>query len=543
MFFNQKSNLIAKYLRISRDDGDKAESDSIGGQRNLIDDFIKQHDGAVSCKEYADDVYSGTNFDRPAFQRMIEDAKRKKINCIIVKDLSRLGRNYIETGKYMNEVFPLLAIRLIAVTDHYDSAEDSDDSSQIIVPFKNLINDAYCRDISIKIRSQLDTKRKNGQFIGSFPTYGYRKDEKIKTTYAAGIVRSIFQMKKEGASQQHIADRLNGMGVLPPTEYKRSCEMNYNNGFRIGENPIWNAVTVTRILQNEVYTGTVVQGKFRKINYKVHKLQEIENEKWIRVPDMHEAIVPQELFDCVQDLMERDTRTAPENENVSLFSGMLRCGDCGQNMVRRATKKKGKRYFYYHCSTHKRGEGCTSHNISEIKLRESVLESINKQIDLLIEAEALMDEIGSQPQKRIGVKTLDDQLAALHKEEERYKDLKAKLYQDMQEHVVSREEYTQISQRFTRKINEARHSMEEVERKRKRLLSGERRKRPWIEDFKSYQNLKEFDREVIATLIRSITVNGNGFITIDFRYEAEMEELLEYAIDAMDESEGKAVAK
>ncbi|MCD7765076.1 MAG: recombinase family protein [Lachnospiraceae bacterium] len=544
----QKPNLTAKYLRISRDDGDKAESDSIGGQRNLIDDYIRQHKELKSCGEYVDDGFSGTNFDRPSFQRMIEDAKKKKINCIIVKDLSRLGRNYIETGKYMNQIFLLLGIRLIAITDHYDSMAESDDADQIIVPFKNLINDAYCRDISIKIRSQLDTKRKNGQFIGSFTTYGYRKDEKnrnhlVVDEYAAGIVRTIFQMKKEGVSQQHIADYLNGMGVLPPTEYKRSCGMNYNNGFRIGENPVWSAATVTRILRNEVYTGMVVQGKFRKINYKVHKLQEIGEDEWIRVPDMHEAVIPQETFDCVQELLERDTRTAPEEEAVNLFSGMLRCGDCGQNMVRRATKKNGKKYFYYHCSTYKRGDGCTSHIISEEKLKTAVLGAIRDQVELLVEAETILSAIGNLPEKRIGVKTLDNQLAQLHKEEERYLGLKAKLYQDMQEHVVSAEEYTQISQRFKKKIEDVRQSIAEVEAKRKRILSDARRTRPWIEEFKAFQNIESLDRSVLISLVRGITVYGKDSIKIEFRYEDEMMELLECATDEIPESDGISAAR
>ena len=168
MYFNQKSILAADYLRLSREDGDKLESDSIRNQRSLINDFVKQHPDITLVDEYIDDGYSGTNFERPAFKRLLEDVKKKKINCIIVKDLSRLGRNYIETGRYLEKIFPFLGVRFIAITDHYDSAAESDDADQIIVPFKNLINDAYCRDISIKIRSQLDVKRKNGQFIGSF---------------------------------------------------------------------------------------------------------------------------------------------------------------------------------------------------------------------------------------------------------------------------------------------------------------------------------------------------------------------------------------
>lgn len=296
MRVNQKPFLAGDYLRLSDDDGDKPESNSIRNQRSLITDYVKHHSDITLVEEYVDDGYSGTNFDRPAFQRMIEDAKKKKINCIIVKDLSRLGRNYIETGRYLEKVFPFLGIRFIAVTDHYDSADQKDDADQIIVPFKNLINDAYCRDISIKIRSQLDVKRKNGQFIGSFAGYGYQKDPEDKNhliidEYAAGIVRLIFQMKLEGFNQQHIADRLNEMGVLTPMEYKRHLGLNYNSGFRCSENPKWIPRSVERILRNELYTGVMVQGKNQKINYKVKKSQKLEPEEWIRVKDTHDAIM------------------------------------------------------------------------------------------------------------------------------------------------------------------------------------------------------------------------------------------------------------
>ena len=169
-------------------------------------------------------------------------------------------------GRYLEKIFPFLGVRFIAITDHYDSAAESDDADQIIVPFKNLINDAYCRDISIKIRSQLDVKRKNGQFIGSFAGYGYQKDPENKNhliidEYAAEIVRFIFNLKMGGYSSQRIATKLNEMGVLPPLEYKRSRGMKYNSGFRSGANPKWAVTTVNRILTNELYTGTMVTGK------------------------------------------------------------------------------------------------------------------------------------------------------------------------------------------------------------------------------------------------------------------------------------------
>ena len=344
MYFNQKSILAADYLRLSREDGDKLESDSIRNQRSLINDFVKQHPEITLVDEYVDDGYSGTNFERPAFKRLLEDVKKKKINCIIVKDLSRFGRNYIETGRYLERIFPFMGVRFIAINDHYDSAEENDDKGRILIPFNNLINDTYCRDISMRVRSQLDVKRKNGQFIGSFAGYGFQKDPENKNhliidEYAAEIVRFIFNLKMGGYSSQRIATKLNEMGVLPPLEYKRSRGMKYNSGFRSGANPKWAVTTVNRILTNELNTGTRVQGKNRKINYKVKECRPVAEENWIRVEKTHEAIIAEEIFQYVQSLLELDTRTAPVEDSVYLFSGFLLCGDCGQNMVIRSSSK------------------------------------------------------------------------------------------------------------------------------------------------------------------------------------------------------------
>ncbi len=257
-----KKFLVASYLRLSREDGDKVMSDSIANQRAMITEYVNQRDDLVLTEEYIDDGYSGTNFDRPSFRRMMEAIKKKKITCVIVKDLSRLGRNYIETGRYLEHIFPMYKVRFISILDHYDNVNTTGDVDQIIVPFKNLINDAYCRDISMKIRSHFEVKRKSGQFIGSFATYGYQKDPHNKNhliidPYAAEIVKSIFRMKLEGKSAQHIADELNKLGVLPPSEYKRSSGLNYDCGFRCSEEPKWAAVSVQRVLSNELYTGVM----------------------------------------------------------------------------------------------------------------------------------------------------------------------------------------------------------------------------------------------------------------------------------------------
>lgn len=545
-FYKQNEVKAASYSRLSREDGDKMESDSIRNQKDLIADYATQR-GIRIVSEYTDDGYSGTNFDRPNFQRMMEDVKKKKINCIIVKDLSRLGRNYIETGRYLEKIFPFLGVRFIAINDHYDSADESGDADQIVIPFKNLINDAYCRDISIKIRSQLDVKRKNGKFIGSFAAYGYLKDPNDKNHLiideaAAEIVRTIFGLKLNGFSAQRISERLEEMQVAPPLEYKRMCGLNFNSGFRSGRKPKWSIVTVNRILRNELYIGTMVQGKNRKINYKVKQSRPVDEASWIRVQETHEAIIPKPIFEIVQRLTELDTRTAPASDSVYTLSGFLRCGDCGQNMIRRTVVKKDKPYNYYYCSTYKRGDGCTSHNISEAKLMTNVLAVVQHQIRLLVEADRILSAIDELPTQNLGVKSVDTQIAALEAEIERYKDLKSKVYKDMTDGIVSRDEFKDINTRFTDKINSAKTAQEELIAKREKLLTRENNSRPWMETFREYRNVSELDRKMIASLIASIVVYDTDTVEIHFHYEDEIQEMLEMASSLCEEFAEREVA-
>lgn len=544
---SHNSFLAAIYLRLSSDDGDKAESDSIRNQRSLLQDFVSKHSELSMVEEYVDDGYSGANFERPAFQRMMEDVRNHKINCIIVKDLSRLGRNYIETGRYLEKIFPVLGVRFIAVNDHYDSADTKNDADQIIVPFKNLINDAYCRDISMKIRSQLEIKRKKGEFTGSYASYGYAKDPIDKNhlvidEYAAEIVRFIFNMKMDGYSADRIAMKLNEMGVLTPMEYKRSCGFNYTCGFRSYKDAKWCATSVLRILKNELYVGTMVQGKTRKINYKVKACMDVRPEEWVKVEGTHEPIVSREIFECVQNLMKLDTRTSPEEEMIYIFSGLLRCGDCGQNMVRRVVKKKGKQYCYYHCSTYKNKEGCTSHNISVAKLQKVVLEAIQNQIALLVQADAIMAQIENIPQQQFGVKLLDSQIRTLNAEVQKYKDLRNNLYQDMVDGIITREEYRDIKQTFTRKMERAEESIRELETKKRRLLSNEMRTQKWVEEFKNCRNIESLDRKVTVMLIEQIVIYSSDRIEIHFNHADEMAELISYAFASKDAMQGEVDA-
>ena len=527
-------NKTAGYMRLSREDGDKLESDSISNQRELLKEFFAKHNELNFVQEYVDDGYSGTSYERPGFQRLMEDVNSGKINCIVVKDLSRLGRNYIETGRYLERIFPMLRVRFISVLDHYDSAEDSTDADQIIIPFKNLINDSYCRDISTKIRSQFDVKRRNGKFIGIFAGFGYQKDPKDKghlivDPFAADIVRMIFRLKLDGYNSQRIAEKLNEMGELPPAEYKRSQGLNYDCGFKSGRDPKWEVVSVNRILTNEMYVGTMVQGLHSKINYKVKKSRAVPKEDWIRVENTHEAIIEKSVFDKVQRILGYDTRTAPDQNAVYPFSGIVVCGDCGQNMNRRRVTKGGKQYPYFHCSTYKSGNGCSSHLINADKLEEAVLDAVRTQIDLVLKAEKILQNIDRIPENQAFVKTISSQINEMENEAERYRSLKTQVYTDLQGGLITKEDYEEINRRFTEKLEAAKRKIKSLAETKQEAIRNELNLRPWIETFRKYQNIEKLDRCIVVSLIEKIIVYDKNRIAVVFHFQDEIQRAISLA--------------
>ncbi|MCM1305618.1 MAG: recombinase family protein, partial [Butyrivibrio sp.] len=262
-----KTYHAAVYLRLSKEDGEvagggKAQSNSISNQKGLVMDYLKSHADIQVYSVYVDDGWSGVDFERPEFQRMLDDIREGAVDCVVVKDLSRFGRNYIESGRYIEKIFPMLGVRFIAVNDGYDSL-DGQYGSDMLIPFKNLVNDAYCRDISVKIRSHMDIKRKNGEYIGAFAAYGYLKDAGNKNHlvvdgYAADVVRDIFAMKLCGMGVKAIAEKLNRDGILSPLQYKKSIGIRLETSFQKNPKAKWSYNAVLRVLKNEVYVGTVV---------------------------------------------------------------------------------------------------------------------------------------------------------------------------------------------------------------------------------------------------------------------------------------------
>lgn len=518
------------YARLSRDDGDKAESDSITNQKALIRDFLSGHPEIRVVSEKTDDGFSGVNFERPAFTQMMEEIRSGKVNCVVVKDLSRFGRNYIEAGNYIERVFPFMGVRFIAINDNYDSI-DRNQSDSLIIPFKNLINDAYCKDISVKIRSQLEIKRKKGQFIGAFAVYGYLKDEDdhnhlVPDVYAAEVVRSIYKWKLEGMSQGRIADRLNLQGVLCPMEYKLSLGLKVQTNFRVRKQAMWTACSVTRILTNEIYTGVLVQGKCGTPNYKVKKIIPKDESEWIRVDGAHEAIIERQVFDDVQKILKKDIRTAPDEAAVYPFSGYLKCGDCGQNMVRKSCTVSGRKYVYYICSAHKSGRGCSRHQIRDNELREAVLESIRKKAECAISIEKMLDMAEAVPEQQRNIFNYDAQIVRLKEDIERNRNFKMKLYENLQEGLIGQDEYFLFKKNYENKINSAEDSIRVLEQERQQALEHNRENLSWIGVFRKYQNITELERRTVVELLDEIVVFEDKRIEVHFRYEDEFEKTL-----------------
>ena len=389
------------------------------------------------------------------------------VDCIVVKDLSRFGREYIDAGRYIERLFPAMGVRFIAINDNYDSADSSGQSDEIVIPFKNLINDAYCRDISIKVRSQLEIKRKKGDFIGSFAVYGYRKDPSdrhklVVDDYAAAVVRDIFRWKLEGASQQRIADRLNGRGELSPMEYKRFCGLQYKSGFQVNPKAKWTAVAIGRILRNEFYIGTLVQGRRTTSNHKVKKTIQKPSGEWIRVEDSHLAIIEKEDFFAVGRLLLQNTRVAPKEEAVYLFSGLAFCGDCKQNMVRNSVCRNGKTYVYYICGNNRTNKACSSHRISEADLRKAVFLSLKEHIANILNVERILQYIETLPVHREEVQKADAQLVKKQEEISRYSRLKTALYESLADGLIDKAEYLELKSGYDMKIADAQAASEKL---------------------------------------------------------------------------------
>ncbi len=522
----EKTWKAAIYLRLSKEDGNANESSSIKNQREIIKDFIAKNTDISIVSERIDDGVSGVSFDRPSFNAMIDDVRDRVIDCVIVKDLSRFGRDHLEAGNYIQNIFPFFKVRFIAINDGIDTNSKSKNYDNIMIPFKNLINATYSKDISLKSRSALDVKRKQGQFVGPFVAYGYVKSKDNKNRIiidenVADYVREIFRLKLSGMSADKIASYLNEIGILSPSEYKKSRGENYSINFDTGEKPKWHAKAVLRILENPLYIGTLVQGKVGKINYKINKRSKRPEDEWIVFENSHEPIIEQETFETVKRIMLLDTRTPPKQNVVYYFSGLIHCADCGLSVKRKTiSSKQGKKYVYYSCLN------CKSKNIKETQLYETVLASLKIYIDTWVETQTTVERMEDAEFSKIRVKKLMKQIAFLENEIVTKQNYKRSLYEAHIDGKIDETDYEHFFSDYTAEENLMRTRIENIKDEIRLISNCSDVNSLYINSFKKNKNLENLTRSVVVELIEDIKINQSNNITIVFRYQDELEKLL-----------------
>lgn len=539
---NEKIWSVALYIRLSQEDEDngkdKQESNSVTSQKTLLNEFVEEHDDFVIYDTYIDDGYTGTDFNRPSFQRLLNDIKENKVDCIIVKDLSRLGRNYIEVGNYIEQIFPIFNIRFIAINDVIDSFMNPASTNTILVPFKNLINDEYARDTSIKIRTSLNGKKKKGEFIGAFPAYGYLKDPKDKHKLiidksVEGIIRDIFNWNvNEGLGKIAICHRLNNLGILNPTGHKKlELEQNYNNCGIKNNTYTWTPSTVRNILSNEIYVGNIVQGKRRTKSYKIHKIEMVPKEEWVRVENAHEPIIDRELFEKAQELSRKDTKVSQKTKELSIWAGFLRCSDCKRAMNKKSsTNKNGNSYEYYICSTYRKKSNklCTKHTIKVENLAQAVLQAINLHINLLIDIDEMIKEIEQSPCKNTKNNNIEKIINSKKNDISRISNFKLNLYEDWKNGDITKEEYLEYKQKYEKDLEKLRINIDELQKERENHKKQNIYENEWIDELKTRRAIPRLSRDIIMELIDCIYVHENRKITIKFKFEDEFKRCLEY---------------
>lgn len=517
----------ALYIRLSREDGDKEESDSVSNQRKLLTEYIENKQEFILKGVYIDDGYSGTNFERPEFKRMIRDIEEREINCVIVKDLSRFGRDYIDTGRYLERIFPDIGVRFISISDGIDSLKQVYD---LMLPIKNIFNEQYARDISKKIQATVKMKQHAGEFIGAFASYGYKKSPADKNKlvideYPASVIKRIFDMYISGIGKQKIARILTEEGILCPSAYKRLNGEPYKNcNYR--ENCYWTYSTVNSILHKEIYTGNMVQGtKHQTMRSKQNR---VAKEDWIVVSKTHEPIISRETWEKAQSMLNRRTRQLDLVTNQNIFAGFIRCGDCDAAMAKVSWKRADStRSESFYCGTYKRygNKYCTPHTMPLKVLEQIVLKDLNKIINGINDLDKLMKENEAVSEKNASSQ-LQKQIDRLNTELEKTRKWKQSLYEDYKEELLSKEEYAAYRQDYTEKellLEKQIHAlqMSQDEEEHHALESS------WVTRLRELKEVKTLDRSIVVEMIDRIIIYNDRRIRIIYNFSDELEELFD----------------
>lgn len=542
---------IALYVRLSNEDNGGKSVDGIDNQLELLFGFTKKLESMEIRKDtsipsgahvsfgrkvevidtYMDNGQAGTDFERPGWERMMEDVKKGRINCVIVKDLSRFARNYLEAGDYLEKIFPFLGVRFIAVNDYFDSAGEIYPKKDLVTEFKNLANDYYSKDISKKILSAFRTKKGQGQFIGSKAPYGYilEHNKYVIDQPAADIVRRIFEMKMQGMSAYGIANILNQEGIPSPSRYAGEQGV---KKYRDCSHVLWQSEAVSRILYNRAYVGDLVQGKYNHSIYSKEGRGKRKEELWEIIEDNHSAIIGREVFQKVQEIRERNRKIwkgrqgRPGYGNV--LEGILVCGICHHAMWRNKEVRNGKVRYYFFCGSaygHSQVK-CNTSSIVDYKIFDVILKQVKLQIDLAVEASSLLEQLkqsdrhlAAHRQKKRQVEQIRDELC-------RQVYLKTSSYEDMKQGILTKEEYLSAKERYIGKISELETELDNKQTELndfEQCMGGENQ---WLKAFLNFRDAKELTRDMAVSLLERVEVYQDKRIHIQFRFRNEYEYLM-----------------
>lgn len=527
--YNVLSWNAGKYIRLSKEDLNrgKDDSNSVVNQKRILDEYCALHcDEFPSSLTYVDDGCSGTDTNRDDFQRLLGDVMSKKINCVIVKDLSRLSRNYTDAGSLIENLFVQMNVRFISLAEGVDSYKNPDSISSILVPITNVMNDQYCYQTSKKIRQVFDYKRRNGEYIGSFAPYGYLKDPADKHALivdeeAAEVVRQIYTMFLDGMAKNAIARYFNDTGLICPSLYKKQKGQKYNSPRGDGS-ALWATCTIDGILKNQMYCGDMVQGRYRVKSYKIHTLEKTPENEWFIVEGTHEPIIDRETYDKAQQLLKRDTRVPPKKRELYLFSGFVRCADCGKAMARNRDA--------YRCTTYSQRSrlACTSHTIKHDRLEMAVLYAVRQQVHLSVMYSEVIAQINAAPQRKSQSSRLESMLAAKEKELAKIKRYKQALYQDWKDGDITHSDYRHMSEDYEQQINRLQMIVTNLLNQRDELENGIDTENPFITAFRQHENIDKLTREILIELVDHIKVYEGGNISVKFKFADELRRIAEY---------------
>ncbi len=509
---------VGLYIRLSRDDGN-IESDSIVSQRSLLSQYVKENNYIV-VDEYVDDGFSGTNFDRPAFKEMMKDIEIGKVNMIITKDMSRLGRDYIGTGELIEKYFPNNNIRYIAINDGIDTFIDNTNND--IAPFKAIMNDMYAKDISKKIKSSLYSRMKDGLYVSGRCPFGYKKDPNNKNHLVvneeqASVVRLIYDLALKGNTYHYIAQYLTKRKIKTPASYYNYVwNTKCSNNCISQEYGVWVDTTIKSILTNQIYVGYTVQGKTKKINYKLKKTFKNNPNDYIVVENTHEAIIDKDTFNYVQTLLPKNVKR-PEKKRFYLLDGLLYCGDCKHRITIRYQNKTGRSYTtcdYYR--TYSKYHVCTTHTNNYEVLENVILVNVREVCKKYLDKNKIKDSIDNITFKDNTIK-IKKQIEILELTNNKLIQSLDKTYMDMLKGIIDEEQYIRVNESLKREINNNKKNITNL--KNESIESNKINNKQIEKYINEFLSLENPSRELIANLVEKIYIYQDKKLDIIFTFK------------------------